>query len=90
MGGINSSDTVITKDPGLEPVATGGFSPVWTAPGQATMPADNTFSIGQMDLVVRVSRARTIWFEVRLTFTSNAETNQTPRLDALGFAYSTP
>jgi hypothetical protein len=59
-GGVVGS-TVHIKDPDLETVADGGFNPNSTPPGAATLPADNTFYIGQLDLVVRVSRAFTIW-----------------------------
>lgn len=60
-GGQDSSMTPIVKDPDLQTVATGGFNPA--ANGQTTLPVDNSFYIGQMDLVVRVSRAHTIWFD---------------------------
>jgi hypothetical protein len=59
-GGVVGS-TVHIKDPDLETVADGGFNPASTPPGAATLPADNTFYIGQLDLVLRVSRAFTIW-----------------------------
>jgi hypothetical protein len=59
-GGTSGTSTVI-KDPDLQPVATGGYNPNSTPPGAPTMGVDNTFYIGQLDLVVRVSRAHTIW-----------------------------
>jgi len=55
------------KDPDLETVATGGFNPNSNPPGATTPGVDNSFYIGQMDLVVRVSRAHTIWFETGST-----------------------
>jgi hypothetical protein len=61
-GGNNGSGNV-TKDPDLEDVATGGFNPSSTPPGQTTLGADNAFYIGQLDLVTRISRAHTIWFD---------------------------
>jgi hypothetical protein len=61
-GGVVGS-TVHIKDPDLEDVADGGFNPNSTPPGATTPGVDNSFYIGQLDLVVRVSRAHTIWFE---------------------------
>jgi hypothetical protein len=65
-GGVVGS-TVHVKDPDLETVATGGFNPNSNPPGATTPGVDNSFYIGQMDLVVRVSRAHTIWFETGST-----------------------
>jgi hypothetical protein len=61
-GGVQGS-TVVIKDPDLEQVADGGFNPASNPPGNPTPGVDNTFYIGQLDLVVRVSRAHTIWFD---------------------------
>jgi hypothetical protein len=61
-GGVQGS-TQIIKDPDLETVATGGFNPNSTPPGAPTLPVDNVFYIGQLDMVLRVSRAHTIWFD---------------------------
>lgn len=60
-GGINSAGVPVIKNPDLETVATGGFNP--SAGGSGTLTTDNTFYIGQMDLVTRVSRVYTIWFD---------------------------
>jgi hypothetical protein len=64
-GGVNSANQIVHIDPDLETVASGGFNPtaVPTA-GVPTAPTDNTFFLGQMDLVVRVSRVHSIWFDV--------------------------
>lgn len=59
-GGVNQSGQVIEKDPDLEATASGGFNP--SGNGIPTPPADNTFYIGQLDLVLRISRAHSIWF----------------------------
>jgi len=59
-GGAQGSQIVI-KDPDLQPTATGGFNPNSTPPGAVTSGVDDTFYLGQLDLVVRVSRAHTIW-----------------------------
>ena len=61
-GGTNSSGTPIHKDPDSEQVATGGFNPNSNPPGQGTPGFDNVVYLGQMDLIVRVSRARSIFF----------------------------
>jgi hypothetical protein len=62
-GGTNSSGTPIHKDPDSEQVATGGFNPNSNPPGQGTPGFDDVVYIGQMDLIVRVSRARSIFFD---------------------------
>ena len=62
-GGVNSSGTLVLVNPDLAVVATGGFNPTSTPPGAPTLGVENTFYIGEMDLVVRVSRAHTIWFD---------------------------
>jgi hypothetical protein len=62
-GGTNSSGQQVVKNPDQEAVATGGFNPTSVPPGQGTLPVDNVFYIGQMDLIVRVSRAHSIFFD---------------------------
>ncbi len=62
-GGVDSSGSTVLKDPDLEVVPSGGFNPFSTPPGQPTPPDDNSFYIGQMDLVTRISRAHTIWID---------------------------
>lgn len=71
-GGMNSSGVIVMRDPDLETVAQGGFSPTSVPPGQPTLPADNTFHIGQMDLVVRVSRVHSVWIDSGLVNVSFA------------------
>jgi hypothetical protein len=51
------------KDPDLESVPTGGLNPFSSPPGQPTRSADNSFYIGQLDLVYRVSRAHSAWLD---------------------------
>jgi hypothetical protein len=65
-GGVQGT-TLVIKDPDLETVATGGFNPNSTPPGAPTLGVDNTFYIGQLDMVLRVSRAHTIWFDTGAT-----------------------
>ncbi len=62
-GGVNSSGQTIVVDPDLETVATGGFNPNSSPPGQRTLGVENTFYVGQMDLVVRVSRLHSVWID---------------------------
>lgn len=64
-GGFNTSDAPVIKNPDNEPVPTGGFNgipPVMGAGpalGAMTPPQDPTVYLGQMDIVVRVSRVYT-------------------------------
>ncbi|MCY2960779.1 MAG: Ig domain-containing protein [Planctomycetota bacterium] len=62
-GGIDAGGSVVIRDPDLQTVATGGFSPGSTPPGAATLPVDNVVQIGALDLVVRVSRMHSIWLD---------------------------
>lgn len=59
-GGIDSAGNTVLKDPDTESIATGGFAP---GLGNVTQPADNTFYVGSLDLVTRISRAHTVWFD---------------------------
>jgi hypothetical protein len=61
-GGTNTNGVPIQRDPDLQPQALGGFNPNSNPPGLPTIAVDNVFYIGQMDLVIRISRAHTIWF----------------------------
>jgi hypothetical protein len=62
-GGVNTSGQTIVVDPDQSPIATGGFDPSSNPPGQPTLGVENTSCVGQMDLVVRVSRVHTIWVD---------------------------
>ena len=57
-GGVNSSGDPVTVDPDLALVPSGAF-----ANGFPTDSADNVFSIGQLDVAIRISRAHTIWLD---------------------------
>ena len=59
-GGIDQGGTTHKIDPDSEPVATGGYDPS----GAKTPGTDNTFYIGQVDFVVRVSRVVSKWLDV--------------------------
>ncbi len=56
-GSLDPTGAPIAKDPDAETEATGDFSTPWNpTPGR-----DNVVMLGQLDLVVRVSRAHSIW-----------------------------
>jgi hypothetical protein len=65
-GGVQTGGIIVPKDPDLEPVATGGFNAAGTPPGASTPGLDNVFYLGEMNLVTRVSRAYTIWFDTTI------------------------
>ncbi len=60
-GGITSGGVSVFRDPDLQTNAVGGFNP---ANGSPTPGVENAFYLGQMNLVTRVSRAHTIWFDL--------------------------
>lgn len=62
-GGLSQSGPV-TIDPDTETLANGGFNPNSVPPGLPTWGLDNSFYIGALDLVTRVSRSYSIWFPV--------------------------
>jgi len=61
-GGVNATGVVIERDPDLEATATGGF-----AAGAATAGTDSTFYLGELNLVTRVSRVHSLWFDTTFT-----------------------
>jgi hypothetical protein len=65
-GGTNRIGTTIRIEPDLEEEPDGGFNPLSTPPGKKTpFAADNTFYIGQMDYVARISRVHTAWIDTK-------------------------
>jgi len=63
-GGMNDQGQIVKKNPDLEFVPSGGFNPGSNPPGKVTQfTADNAFYVGQLDMVVRVSRVHTIWID---------------------------
>ena len=58
-----ASGQVITIDPDNEPVATSGVDPVNGTKLPPGTEVDNSFYNGQVDFVVRVSRAHTVWLD---------------------------
>jgi hypothetical protein len=77
-GGSNSSGSPIRKDPDNEQVATGGFNPNSNPPGQTTPAFDDVVYLGQMDLIVRVSRVRSIFFDCGSDTTATGVTFSDP------------
>ncbi len=68
-GGINNSGSPVSKDPDLEIFPTGGFNPRSRPPGNPTrLAADNALYLGQLDVVLRVSRGHSMWID---SFLSN-------------------
>ncbi len=62
-GGLSTTG-IVTREPDLQDVALGGFNPNSTpTPGAGTLPVDNSFYIGATDMVIRVSRAFSTWFD---------------------------
>ena len=66
-GGVDQSGTVVIKNPDLELTPSGGYNPNSIPPGAPTVHnADNSFYVGQLDFVTRVSRVHTIWIDTLL------------------------
>ena len=62
-GGQDQANNTIRIDPDLELEANGGFNPNSNPPGASTYGLDNSVYMGSMDLVTRVSRVYSLWFE---------------------------
>jgi len=62
-GGTNSSGQLVVVNPDLESAAHGGFNPGSIPPGQVTTGVDNVVYLGEMDLVLRISRMHSIWLD---------------------------
>ncbi len=65
-GGSNSSGQSIQINPDTEGQAHGGFNPSSVPPGGATPGVDNTVYLGEMDLVLRISRMHSVWLDTLL------------------------
>ncbi len=59
-GGTNTSGTDVIINPDSSSSASGGFDP--SLGGVATPGTDNTFYMGALDFVVRISRSYSVWF----------------------------
>ncbi len=62
-GGTNTAGNQVSVNPDTEAVAHGGFNPTSTPPGATTLSLDNTVYLGEMDLVLRISRMDSIWLD---------------------------
>jgi len=62
-GGYDNNNNPNFIDPDTEDEAQGGYNPTSTPPGNPTPPVDNSFYVGEMSLVTRVSRIHTVWFD---------------------------
>ena len=63
-GGTDESGQQVRIDPDLVLVPLGGYNPGSRPPGKPTaFQADNSFYVGQLDTVVRVSRCHTVWID---------------------------
>ncbi len=70
-GGYNQSGNPVFRDPDNDPVALGGFNPNSTpTPGAPTLNSDNSLYIGQLDVVTRISRMYSHWFDTTITGTT--------------------
>ncbi|MEZ6017395.1 MAG: Ig-like domain-containing protein [Planctomycetota bacterium] len=80
-GGFDTSGNQVFVDPDLEVQANGGFNPTGTPPGVGTPGVDNTFYLGALDLVVRVSRSASVYFPAinPLLSDGNPQTSEDPR-----------
>jgi hypothetical protein len=61
-GGRDQSGALTIVDPDSETTANGGFNPTSTPSGASVPGVDNTLYFGALDLVVRVSRAHSVFF----------------------------
>jgi len=67
-GGIDLGGNRVIKNPDLELFPSGGFNGRSMPPGQPTkLNSDNSFYLGQIDIVIKVSRAHTMWLDTALT-----------------------
>jgi hypothetical protein len=65
-GGINHFGQIVTRDPDLQLVPLGGFNPGSRPPGRHTrQAADNALYLGQLDMLIRLSRAHSIWLDTK-------------------------
>jgi len=62
-GGYDVNNNPQYVDPDVEETASGGYNPNSNPPGATTPGTDNSFYVGEMALVTRVSRIHSIWFD---------------------------
>ncbi len=64
-GGVNTAGQRVLVNPDLALIPQGGFNPGSVPPGKPTaFEADNSYYIGHVDTITRVSRAHTVWIDV--------------------------
>jgi len=81
-GGLNVAQQQVFKNPDLEVTPSGGFNPRSSPPGAPTLLAvDNSFYIGQLDTVPRISRSHSIWFNTQTGSPSFLEPLLEPAID---------
>jgi hypothetical protein len=66
-GGYDVNNNPQYVDPDVEETASGGYNPTSNPPGAVTPGTDNSFYIGELALVTRVSRIHSIWFDTGFT-----------------------
>ncbi len=65
-GGFDVNSTIIRVEPDLEDQPKGGFNPGSNPPGRRTRRADdNSFYIGQLDIITRISRVHSAWIDTQ-------------------------
>ncbi|MEM7307734.1 MAG: Ig-like domain-containing protein [Planctomycetota bacterium] len=77
-GGLDQTGILVQKDPDLEDTPSGGFNPM--AGGVETPAGDNSFYVGQLDVITRVSRVHSVWIDTGFSGTAFLE----PVLEPLG------
>lgn len=92
-GGYNTANQPVPRNPDQQNSAAGGFNPGSTPAGLPTPGVDNTFYIGQVEIVTRISVAHSLWFDTGLTSPTFASpvieplATQQPTGTQLVFAY---
>ncbi len=65
-GGVDLTGGTVVKNPDIEVSPSGGFNPFVVPPGQKSIwDGDNVSYLGQLDVVIRVSRAHTVWLNAQ-------------------------
>jgi hypothetical protein len=82
-GGLDASQNPVLKNPDTQSVPTGGLcgNPVVCTLGSPTSGQDCTYYLGQLDIVYRVTRTVTIWFDTFDADPNYAEPVLEPRPD---------
>jgi hypothetical protein len=66
-GGTDTSGKAVFRNPSTQTFPMGGFNPMSRPPGRPTArPSDNSFYLGQLDYVTRISRTITMWIQTGL------------------------